>query len=978
MIHFVNINNGRVYNGDMPYVHWFDGQQSIDLVYVQKLCVIATDFKLHVHLPENDVFHLLNVESILQPDENPTILDQITYKDIQAMYCNDLDLSGARYERSDYYVYMIYIAGSSNIAIEAKESIFIGNNEYTIGADFYDEREELKINVGNQGLDLPESIQRAIYPSNVHEEAKDNILLNRKYKELLMDYMSILGDRGSYSSLINSLNWFEYGDLLHMKEFWKHYEGDRVEFNNQPLSQVLQDTAKSMLSEYTKTTYIGIYCACQDLKRTLAGSSAGSVEYETESISQYVEGNRFKWAQLSDPLPNNDDDSGRINKLFQIGLTSVNVDEPIPGTNEDKVGSNWSRATKPYSGIDRFISEGVPALERSAFMWSRLDMSIKMALLGNFYESYFMPIHLDLIHSTIEDIVFTNTIKVINHGHIDRVDHITNVHAIHCNIKNGQEFMLGDVEVNATIHTPFVNTSHRCDGSLVDSAYDTYQITGTHDVLTHGYLDLDSLKDGQGQTIAIDSRFVGYDPTLAVQYNEQFHTFYLNNYSGTGVVVPFIFDIDLEEGDFISRMMLGYFNPNIGKWELLESAANKEILSVDQETNKATIKFELLCTQAKEYDLRFQFTSAGSHVYVKRVQINIVDDYSATIEVYKVKRSIPKFTIDHPDGSFDINEKFNEYLFSHVLHTDYDRMDDAHKYYKQYIPVDTKLSNDTNAGVGLNRVIIFRKEVLSLIENYILKTPGQDPIDIVAAMKNTGLILNMPDNEAVKQVSILRDNMLKLMEDPSAGIPRYLRSYKYNWDSNTQQWDTSHNTLTIVDTYFNGIDPYGADRNGELNDAMRCIKDSLYELSGYAGSASYKYDWERACLRDEMIYIPHFHKMVPLFQSEVDENGCNTRPTLEQLTVYPNECLCVVPDLKFTKHFSNGRSVEMKWTEWIFRNASNGIEYRLPSIREPYITPDDGKYERLPKGYYDIVFRYKLDEDSEICEITRESAFIQK
>ena len=85
MMHFINIDNGRVYNGDKPYVHWFDGQQSIDLVYVQKLCVVTTDFNLHVSLPKNDVFHLLNVETILQPDENPTILDQITYKDIQAM-----------------------------------------------------------------------------------------------------------------------------------------------------------------------------------------------------------------------------------------------------------------------------------------------------------------------------------------------------------------------------------------------------------------------------------------------------------------------------------------------------------------------------------------------------------------------------------------------------------------------------------------------------------------------------------------------------------------------------------------------------------------------------------------------------------------------------------------------------------------------------------------------------------------------------
>ena len=970
MIHFINIDNGRVYNGDKPYVHWFDGQQSIDLVYVQKLCVITTDFNLHVSLPKNDVFHLLNVETILQPDENPTILDQITYKDIQAMYCNDLDMRGVRYEHSKYYIYMIYIAGCSNIAIEAKESLFIGDNEYTVGADFYDEREELKINVSNQGLDLPESVQRAIYPSNVHEEAKDNILLNRKYKELLMDYMSILGNRGSYSSLINSMNWFEYGDLLQAKEFWKHHEGSRIEFNSQPLSQVLQDTAKSMLTEYSKSTYIGLYCACQSMKKAPDGSG---VEYETESISQSVEDSNFKWARLSGTLPNNDGDSGKANKQLQILSSSVNVDDPIPGANEDKVGSNWGRATKQYSNIDRFIGEGVPALQKSAFLWSRLDMSIKMALLGNFYESYFMPVHLDLIHSTIEDIVFTNTIKITNHGHIDRTDHVTNVHALHCNIKDGQQFMLGNVEVNATIHTPFVNAVRE------STQYDTYNITGIQDVSSHGYLNLDILTDQQGNIISPDSRGANYNPQQAVQYNEQFHTFYLNNYSGTGVVVPFVFDIDLEKGDFISRMMLGYFNPNLGKWELLESPANKELWTTDPITGRTTIKFELLCTHARVYDLRFQFTSAGSRVYVKRLQIHVVDDYSATIEVYKVKRGIPAFTTDLLDGRFDVNENFNEYLFSHVLHTDYDQMHDAHKYYIQYIPVDIKTATDVDAGVGLNRVIIFRKEVLSLIENFIMKDLAQSPADVVAAMKNSGKILSqMPDSEAESIVSALRNNLQMILVDDPNGIRRFLRSYKYNWDPTSQQWTDEHSSITIVDTYFNGKDPNGTDHSEELNDALDAIKNCFYGLSRYAVADQDKQDWERAILRDEMIYIPHFHKIEPLFESTVDDKGNNTRPSLEQLTVSANDCLCVVPDLKFTKHFLNGKSVELEWTEWIFRNASTETEYRLPSIREPYIAPDNGKYERLPRGYYDVIFRYKLADDSEVRQITRESAFIQK
>ena len=33
MIRFIDANTGNVYNGNMPYIHWFDGKQSIGLNY---------------------------------------------------------------------------------------------------------------------------------------------------------------------------------------------------------------------------------------------------------------------------------------------------------------------------------------------------------------------------------------------------------------------------------------------------------------------------------------------------------------------------------------------------------------------------------------------------------------------------------------------------------------------------------------------------------------------------------------------------------------------------------------------------------------------------------------------------------------------------------------------------------------------------------------------------------------------------------
>ena len=70
-----------------------------------------------------------------------------------------------------------------------------------------------------------------------------------------------------------------------------------------------------------------------------------------------------------------------------------------------------------------------------------------MYLLGSFYEAYFMPIHLDLLHSTVESIVYSNTIKLINNTKIDRYNYIGLPRDFECSVSNGDVFRLGDVSV---------------------------------------------------------------------------------------------------------------------------------------------------------------------------------------------------------------------------------------------------------------------------------------------------------------------------------------------------------------------------------------------------------------------------------------------------------------------------------------------------------------------------------------------------
>ena len=539
MIRFIDLTTGKVFNGDVvykdngtldtssSYVHWFDKAQSTGKTYVQNVCIISDKRRLDIHIDikkdeilnigkinsNNTVFKLLNVDKI--NTNNTTYMNGIPYQDIKNLYTTDYTSYGGAYT-SNYYVHMIYFAAESPTAFEAKEVFNITEYkeivtkktiidpytseerevevstfeplltyDYIIGADFYDAREEMKIGVANFGVELPESIQKAIYPSNVHDDAIDNILMNRKYKELLMNYIDIIGNKGSYASLTNALNWFEYPDILKIKEFWKHDEWDRTIYNDQEFTQQLIRTTREALVNYTKTTYMGIYCALQQVVK-----NDNQIVYEREiypmSSWKHNVTQQLLNASLDKRLEDNGDGSGNVRQQLQIGIGEVYinsfskslVDENnrimidkdnyvIIANDNDSVelvqdhlaipeGANFKLLDSMYKNMERFIGEPVPELEMAVLQWSKLDMSIKMALLGNFFESYFMPVHLDLIHSTIEDIVYTNAMKLISGGQMSRTDDIIHNAQVKCNIKDGQVFMLGDVNAQANSNTPYV------------------------------------------------------------------------------------------------------------------------------------------------------------------------------------------------------------------------------------------------------------------------------------------------------------------------------------------------------------------------------------------------------------------------------------------------------------------------------------------------------------------------------------------
>ena len=578
MIKFVNLETGNIYDGSQPYIHWFPGQQSTGLVYVMPLCIIKNknDGETQIKL-NSDVFSLINPETTFTL-ENINGSSYINLEDLKTNLLSSDPATGEEklefIEVDNYKIAIIYIAATSNTAAEYVDTLYINDNPYNIGIDFYNEDETLSINLSNLGVEIPESVQKAIYPVNVHEEAKDNITLNRKFKELLSNYWDIIANKGSYKSLLNSLKWFEWGDIVRIREIWKHEDFAKTIYDDRALCSILEDKYKDSLTNFSKTTYMALYAAMQKLKM-----DNGEYLYDDEKN---------------------------------------------------------------------------PELEAISSMWSRNDLMLKMCLLGNFYETYFMPIHLDLIHSTIEDIVFTNTIKVPNGATRSRQDIWFNVEqSIDCNVKDNDVFYLSNVSAQVGPNTLF---GYQFNDNDNEQSYD----------------------DMHNKIVGVDRR------VDILETNNDLKTLHSQLYDGVGSIVKFICKIKLDPDDFITREQITT-NRGTDDWITL---VNNNIFTRNSE-GYTTIIFNLLCKNASDYDVKLQFNSAGSRVYTYNVKFKVIDISNAKIGVYKIVNKKEPLTIDMWYGDIA-----NKYMFNRT------RIDDTKpNLYTQYLPTSQN-------GVRLNNVLI--------------------------------------------------------------------------------------------------------------------------------------------------------------------------------------------------------------------------------------------------------------------------------
>nr|DAK69069.1 MAG TPA: hypothetical protein [Caudoviricetes sp.] len=207
--------------------------------------------------------------------------------------------------------------------------VTIDSWEFKLGIEAVGENEIFKINLLNKGVEIPNGISRALYSTNIEQFNPDFAILNKKWKELLINYMDIMGGKGNSKQLIDALSWFGYGNKIELREVWKVNTLDGVKLFDREFTPIVDDEVVELIKNASKTTYLTI--------------------------------------------------------------------RHIPDAKHDE--------EPEQNFITRFDTP---------WDWSKEIMRSKMCLLGNFYETFFLPVHMNVLHSVVEDIYrgWLNDIKV--------------------------------------------------------------------------------------------------------------------------------------------------------------------------------------------------------------------------------------------------------------------------------------------------------------------------------------------------------------------------------------------------------------------------------------------------------------------------------------------------------------------------------------------------------------------------------------
>mgnify|MGYP004618829337 CR=1 FL=1 len=740
MIRFIDLSTGNVFDGSQPYVFWFEKEQSTNLLYIRKICILSNKSSIECTIEDNSVFQLIDVNKIA--DIKDITVHYKSYKDIQEMISINYTSQGTPYK--DFYIHMLYVLGHSASAGEYQCEVVVDDTMISVGADFYNENETLGINVSNMGLDIPKDVQRAIYESNLREDSVDNILLNRKFKELLIQYMDIIANKGSYSSLLNSLSWFEYGDLVKIYDYWKHGEVDRELMYREDLKQIVDNRIKDMLSTFQKTTYIGLYYGLQSIKK----DRDGNIIYRDKNY--FVKGD-----EDSDWLPAHTQLNLSKDKdyILQIGEGNIDVEE---GKSDDT--NDLAKFIPLKAENDDTIPEPLPELIPTTSLWSTVDLSLKMALLGNFFSTYFMPIHLDLLHSTIENIVYNDTIKITPWVINNRFDNFDSVQAFECSLKNGDTYYLNDVRCRVYPNTPFgvelEDVREEIPGQSVECAKKTVEKLDNdaeHTEDKHGNVWHQAYKEKDFDIFGVETEeraWSSKDKEGDAPTNDDQILFDSQYFNGVGAIVPIECTFkNVQIGcPFVEASILVYHNGESHLHQTTRLYNDRD----EMKTSTRTMNFNVLLQDIGNYVFVMSFKTSDSKEFMRTFRFRVGDDIYQNVKPYLVKKKDYWKILNEFSGNFSIlpasDSEPIDYTLSDYMYSLIRQDGTPNPHYRQFLATNIDALRDN---ISTNTCILYQPKFaiaadgksISKLHYYfkITKKANVEPLEIDKEIAGTSV-----------------------------------------------------------------------------------------------------------------------------------------------------------------------------------------------------------------------------------------------
>lgn len=870
-MNFLNLKTGEIFDGNLHdsnqntvLVHYFDGPQSVNCYYT-KMFVIVDNVDTTTPTPpptynielidDTNNFFLIDLPQN-HSDSNSTKIDNRDFYNLGNIKVTNVTTSLIPYPNEDdptKYLNYFWVGCCSDVAGERTVEVKIDNDKYiTIGVDFYGEEETLQKNMENFGVEIPSIFQKAIFTTNLREDLNENIVLNRKRRELLTEYWKLIANKGSYKSLINSLKFFEYGDLVRIEEYWKRIEAGKDIYLGDDLEDVLDDRIIELITSLKRTTYCGLYFL----------------------LNRYGE-----------------------------GLDSEN--NPI-----------------------------THQLDEIVMRWVEEDIALKMTLLGNFFSTYFMPIHLDLLHSTIERRVFTLSHNIVTGSNMTRRDYYN------CNMP----MLMNAVDENGVLHNRFFLEDTDAYVYYNTIFGDTY--FDDNNTFTPNFIGVEPLKPIPEEIDEDPSDLTTIDQTID---NENAITA-SHWFQGIGKMIEFKCFIPkryIDPADFIWKQRVFIKDKNdstnyrtITTYVTMDP--DKTYKDGELIDYKYDFSFYLLFQQAGDFEVYVEFETVNSRIYTKNLDISILDSSANYLTPYLVTRG----NIDDWINSGTLYNQLDINNFS-FCNTEQDINDMWH-----YIQIVGTYQNGDQSIMdeytGTNSTII-----INLDEHVNIKLILQYPVGTT----NIDYIIDTTSQSFDIDTTV---------EDLQERFPHYWWDLRPRNTPNNPQDDPNTPTGDLILLGIRKAFTINPLLNDQIPDDNREFGLLEYKIHAFEyNTDTTKYDIPLTDMVDEERFYPILHKMTKL------EEDLSTN-TIE---IPKNSTVAIVPTLKRSLMIPEDSVFNWEFINRSLFNSTNNVSLNHAG-REPWVTYNESI--NLPSGYYEVKMNIILNDHNILTEDSRCSFKVTK